>query len=97
MHVLGTQNTAPGFLSRIDFNPEERVELKIREDITIRPIQVNLQYTNVADEQQVFSFQRKLLKLKKKFSYKKSKQDKCAQRRDDKKQSHHQRNGPHPN
>ena len=42
MHVAGTQNTAADFLSRIDLNPKERVELKIRNDITVRPIQVNL-------------------------------------------------------
>ena len=45
MHVAGTQNIAADFLSRIDPNPEERVELKIRNDITIQPIQVNLQDT----------------------------------------------------
>ena len=54
MHVAGTQNTAADFLSRIDLNPKERVELKIREDITVRPIQVNLQSTDVADEEQFF-------------------------------------------
>ena len=54
MQVAGTQNTAADFLSRIDLNPKERVELKIREDITIRPIQVNLQSTDVADEEQLF-------------------------------------------
>ena len=52
MHVAGTQNTAADFLSRIDLNPKERVELKIRNDITIQPIQVNLQSTDVADEEQ---------------------------------------------
>ena len=41
MHVAGTQNTAADFL-------------KIRNDITIRPIQVNLQSTDVADEEQLF-------------------------------------------
>ena len=30
MHVAGTQNTAADFLSRIDLNRKERVELKIR-------------------------------------------------------------------
>ena len=55
MHVAGTQKTAADFLSRIDLNPKERVELKIRDDITIKPIQVNLQSTDVADEEQVFS------------------------------------------
>ena len=54
MHVAGTQNTAADFLSRIDLNPKERVELKIREDITIRPIQVNLQSTDVANEEHFF-------------------------------------------
>ena len=52
MHVAGTQNTAADFLSRIDLNPKERVELKIRNDIMIRPIQVNLQSTDVAAEKQ---------------------------------------------
>ena len=54
MHVAGTQNTAEDILSRIDFNPKERVELKIRDDVIIRPIQVSLQPTDVADEEQLF-------------------------------------------
>ena len=54
MLVAGTQNSAADFLSRIDLNPKERVELKIREDITIRPIQVNLQSRDVSDEEQIF-------------------------------------------
>ena len=66
MHVAGTQNTAAEFLSRIDLNPKERIELKNKNDITIRPIQVNLQSTDVADEDNSFSFQKKRLKLKKK-------------------------------
>ena len=54
MHVAGTQNTAADFLSRVELNPKERVDLKTREVITIRPIQVNLQSTDVADEEQFF-------------------------------------------
>ena len=54
MHVAGTQNTAAEFLSRIDLNPKEKIELKIRNDITIRPIQVNLQSKDIADEEQLF-------------------------------------------
>ena len=54
MHVAGTHNTAADFLSRIDLSPKERVELKIRNDITIRPIQVNLQSTDVAYDEQLF-------------------------------------------
>ena len=56
MHVAGTQNTAADFLSRIDLNPREKVELKMRNDILIQPIQVNLQSTDVADEEQLFFF-----------------------------------------
>ena len=62
-------------ISRLDLNPKERVELKIRNDITIRPIQVNIQSTDVADEEQLFSFQKKLSKLKKKSYCRKNKQD----------------------
>ena len=54
MNVAGTQNTAAEFLSRIDLNPKERVEVTIRNDSRIRPIQVNLQSTGVADEEQLF-------------------------------------------
>ena len=54
MHIAGTQNTAANFLSRIYLIPEKRVELKIRDDITIRPIQVILQCPDVADEEQLF-------------------------------------------
>ena len=58
MHVAGTQTTATAadFLSRIDINPKKTVELKIRNDITTQPIQVNLQSTDVADEEQLFFF-----------------------------------------
>ena len=54
MHVAGTQNTASDFLSRLDLNSKERVELKIRDDITIRPIQTILLSTDVADGEQFF-------------------------------------------
>ena len=65
MHVAGTQNTAADFLSRIDLNPKERVELKIRNDITIQPIQVNLQSTDVADEGQLFFFPEETIETEK--------------------------------
>ena len=54
MHVAVTQNTAADFLSRFDRNPKGRVGVKIRDDITIRPIQVNLQSTDVAYDEQFF-------------------------------------------
>ena len=65
MHVAGTQNTAADFLSRIDLNPKERVQLKIRNDITIQPIQVNLQSTDVADEGQLFFFPEETIETEK--------------------------------
>ena len=55
MHVAGTQNTATDFLSRKQLNPKGKVEVKLRNDITVGPIQVTLQSTDVADEkQQIF-------------------------------------------
>ena len=42
MHVAETQITAADFLSANDLNTRERVELKIRKDIAIRSIQVNI-------------------------------------------------------
>ena len=54
MQVTGTQNTAAYSILRIDLNPKERVELILRDDITIRPIQDNLQLRDVADEEQQF-------------------------------------------
>ena len=54
MHVAGTQKRAADFLPRIEFNQKEKIELKLREDITIRPIQVNMLSTEEADEEQLF-------------------------------------------
>ena len=76
MHVAGTQNTAAYFLYRDSTStPKKESKLKIRNDITIRPIQVNIQSTDVADDEQLFSFQKKLSKLKKKSYCRKNKQD----------------------
>ena len=65
MHVAGTQNTAAGFQSRIDLNPKENVALKIRNDIMIRPIQINLQSTDVEAKCRFSSFREKLSKPRK--------------------------------
>ena len=54
LHLAGTQITSADFLSRIDFNTKERVKLEIGEHMTKRPIQVNLQSSDVADEEQLF-------------------------------------------
>ena len=52
MHVAGSQNTAANFLSRL--TPNEKVQLKLRDDILTSPLEVNLRSTDVADEEQLF-------------------------------------------
>ena len=55
MHVAGFQNTAADFLSRLELSPKEKVQLKLRDDIILTsPIEVNLQSSDVADEEQLF-------------------------------------------
>ena len=50
----GSQNTAADFLSRLELTPKEKVQLKLRDDIITAPIEVNLQSTDVADEEQLY-------------------------------------------
>ena len=54
MHVAGSQNTAADFLLRLELTPKEKVQLKLRDDILTSPIEVNLQSSDVADEEQLF-------------------------------------------
>ena len=54
MHVAARQNTAADFLTRLELTPKESVQLKLRDDILTLPIEVNLQTTDVADEEQLF-------------------------------------------
>ena len=54
MHVAGSQNTAADFLSRLELTLKEKVQLKLRDDILTTPIDVNLQSSHVADEEQLF-------------------------------------------
>ena len=54
MHVAARQNTAADFLTRLELTPKESVRLKLRDDILTLPIEVNLQTTDVADEEQLF-------------------------------------------
>ena len=54
MHVAGSQNTAADFLSRLELTPKEKVQLKLRDDILTSPMEVNLQLSDVADEEQLF-------------------------------------------
>ena len=54
MHVAGSQNTAADVLSRLELTRKEKVQLKLRGDILTSPIEVNLQSSDVADEEQLF-------------------------------------------
>ena len=53
-HVPGRINTAADFLSRLDINPKDKVLLQIREDFRTTPIQVNIQSSNVQEEDQFY-------------------------------------------
>ena len=41
-HTPGKMNTATDFLSRLEMDPKEKLSLKFREDVTIKPIAVNM-------------------------------------------------------
>ena len=54
-HIPGKMNTAADFISRLEMDPNEKVNLKIREDIPTKPIEVNIESTGIAQEEPVFS------------------------------------------
>ena len=54
-HIPGKMNTAADFLSRLEMDPNEKILLKIREDIPTKPIEVNIESTGIAQEEPVFS------------------------------------------
>ena len=47
-------NTAADFLSRLDISPKGKVLLQIREDIQTTPIQVNIQSSDIHEEDQFY-------------------------------------------
>ena len=53
-HIPGKKNTAADFLSRLEMEPNEKIFLKIREDIPTKPIEVNIESTGIAQEEPVF-------------------------------------------
>ena len=53
-HIAGKTNTAADFLSRLEYLPKEKIQLKIRDDVTITPIEVNIQNFGTAEEEQIF-------------------------------------------
>ena len=53
-HIPGKMNTAADFLFRLEMDPNEKIILKIREDIPTKPIEVNIEFTGIAQEEPVF-------------------------------------------
>ena len=53
-HIPGKMNTAADFfLSRLELDPNEKIILKIREDIPTKSIEVNIESTVIAQEESV--------------------------------------------
>ena len=52
--IPGKMNTAADFLSRLERDPNEKIILKITEDIPTKPIEVNIESTGIAQEEPVF-------------------------------------------
>ena len=53
-HKPGKNNTALDYLSRLEICPQEKLVLRIREDITTTPIELNFQSAGVTKEDQIF-------------------------------------------
>ena len=53
-HIPGKMNNAADFLSRLEMYPNEKIILKIRENIPTKPIEVNIESTGIAQEEPVF-------------------------------------------
>ena len=52
-HVAGAMNTAAVFLSRTKTNPTEKLEMNLRNDTQTKAIEVNIQFSGIAEEKQV--------------------------------------------
>ena len=53
-HIPGKNNTAADYLSRLELCPKEKLVLRIREDISTTPIELNVQSAGVTEEDQIF-------------------------------------------
>ena len=53
-HVAGAMNTAADFLSRSEITPTEKLELNLRNDIQTKAIEVNIQSSGIAEEEQIY-------------------------------------------
>ena len=53
-HIHGKNNTAADYLSCLEIRPKEKLILRIREDISTTPIELNVQSAGVTEEDQIF-------------------------------------------
>ena len=53
-HIPGKNNTAADYLSRLEISPKGKLLLRIREDISTTPIELNVQSAGVTEEEQIF-------------------------------------------
>ena len=53
-HVAGAMNTATDFLSRTEINTTEKLEMKLRNTIQTKAVEVNIQSSGIADEEQIY-------------------------------------------
>ena len=53
-HIPGKNNTATDYLSQLEICTKEKLILRIREDISTTPIELNVQSAGVTEEEQIF-------------------------------------------
>ena len=53
-HIRGKMNTAADSLSGLEMDPIEKISLKIREEFSKKPIEVNIESTGIEQEELVF-------------------------------------------
>ena len=77
-HIPGKMNTAADFLSRLEMDPNEKIILKIREDIPTKPVEVNIESTNIAQEETIFFDPTDQLETTEKKLWKRKEEDRNA-------------------
>ena len=53
-HAAGSMNTAADFLSKTEVDPQEKLEMTIRNDIHTKAIEVNIQSSGIVEEEQIY-------------------------------------------
>ena len=53
-HIPGAQNTAAGYLFRVEADPKDKLVMKIREEVQTVPIEISIQSAKVSQEEQIF-------------------------------------------